>query len=421
MRVDLAIVGAGTAGAALAYLAAKRGLRVACIERRPLGEAGARWVNGVPRWTFEEAGIPAPIAPELRGEGHAFHLLAGWGPERVVLSDHGVMEVDMRALVERLQRLAREAGAALRDDERVLAVHGEVIETSRGTIEADVIADASGLAGARLLDQPRVAASDLCSAAQEVRRIKDMARARGFFESHAVKPGDTLCFTGVSGGFSILNVRLDDGNLSLLTGGVPGDGHQSGREILDKFVSENDFIGETLFGGSRAIPLRRPLDRIANERVALLGDAACQVFSAHGSGIGSGLIAARVLADTLAEGRSPWQYAVRWQRRWGGLFAGYDAFRRFSQTLSTQEIERLMRARLIDEAGARAGLEQRLPRPEPRLLARAVTGAFSQRGVVLGLMRALGKTAVAHALYARYPERPGDLPRWSERASKMLD
>jgi menaquinone-9 beta-reductase len=421
VRVDLAIVGAGTAGAALAYLAAKKGLRVACVERRPLGEAGARWVNGVPRWTFEEAGIPAPIAPELRGEGHAFHLVAGWGPQRVVLADHGVIEVDMRALVERLQRLAREAGADLRADERVLAIRGDAIETSHGVIEADVIADASGLAGARLLDQPRVVASDLCAAAQEVRRVTDMDRARAFFESHAVKPGDTLCFTGVSGGFSILNVRLDDGNFSLLTGGVPGDGHASGREILDKFVSEHDFIGEPLFGGSRAIPLRRPLDRIASDRVALLGDAACQVFSAHGSGIGSGLIAASVLADTLAEGRSPFQYAVRWQRKWGGLFAGYDAFRRFSQTLSAQEIERLMRARLLDEAGAKAGLEQRLPRPEPRLLARAVTGAFSERGLVLGLMRALGKAAVAHALYARYPERPGDLGRWSERTSRMLD
>jgi flavin-dependent dehydrogenase len=421
MRVDLAIVGAGTAGAALAYLAAKRGLRVVCIERRPRGEAGARWVNGVPRWTFEEAGIPLPLAPELRGEGHAFHLVAGWGPERVVLTEHGVLEVDMRKLVERLQLLALEAGAELRDDTRVGSIHGDRIETSRGPIEADVIADASGLAGARLLDQPRVVASDLCAAAQEVRKVLDVEKARAFFEKHAVKPGDTLCFTGVSGGYSILNVRLDEEGLSLLTGGIPGDGHESGREILDRFVAQHDFIGEPLFGGSRAIPLRRPLDRIANDRIALVGDAACQVFSAHGSGIGSGLVAARVLADTLAEGRSPYQYAVRWHRRWGGLFAGYDAFRRFSQKLSTQEIRRMMSVGLLDEAGARAGLEQRLPRPEPRFLKGALRGAVSARGLTLDLLRALGKTAVAHALYARYPERAGDLPRWSERVAKRLD
>ncbi len=327
----------------------------------------------------------------------------------------------MRALVERLQRLALEHGADVRDGQRVLAIDGHRIETSKGVVEANVIADASGLAGARLLDQPRVVASDLCAAAQEVRKVRDLPAAHAFFERHGVRPGETLCFTGVSGGYSILNLRLDDEGLSLLTGGIPGDGHASGREILERFAEEHAFVGETLFGGSRAIPLRRPLECIASDHVALLGDAACQVFSAHGSGIGAGLVAARLLSDTLADGRSPYEYAVAWQRRWGGLFAGYDAFRRFSQSLETREIKRLMAAKLLDEAGARAGLEQRLPRPEPRLLGRVLSGALAERRLALRLLKALGKAAIAHALYARYPERPRDLASFSRRVARVLD
>jgi len=47
-RADVAIVGAGTAGAAAAALCAQRGMSVVCIERRPLDEAGARWCERRP-------------------------------------------------------------------------------------------------------------------------------------------------------------------------------------------------------------------------------------------------------------------------------------------------------------------------------------------------------------------------------------
>ena len=53
---------------------------------------------------------------------------------------------------------------------------------------------------------------------------------------------------------------------------------------------------------------------------ANLGDVAGQVFSAHGSGIGAGLVAARMVGEALAKGR-PYDYAVAWQRRFGGTFA----------------------------------------------------------------------------------------------------
>lgn len=66
MRADLAIVGAGTAGAAVAALGARAGLDVVCLERRALGDAGARWVNGVPAWCFQAAGLDLPADEELR-------------------------------------------------------------------------------------------------------------------------------------------------------------------------------------------------------------------------------------------------------------------------------------------------------------------------------------------------------------------
>ena len=70
-----------------------------------------------------------------------------------------------------------------------------------------------------------------------------------------------------------------------------------------------------------------------------MGDAACQVFPAHGSGIGMGLIAGRMLADAVADAVDPgdeqvlWGYQAAFQHEFGGLLAAFDAFRRMSTVL----------------------------------------------------------------------------------------
>jgi menaquinone-9 beta-reductase len=413
---DVIIVGLGTAGAAAAALCAERGLAVIGLEQRPLADAGARWLNGVPRWMFVEAGIAPPAGDELCATGHAFHLLAGWGPRRLVLREHELCEVDMRRLVERLQHRARSAGARLVERSRVLGLDGPRLMTAAGPLSARWFVDASGLAGARLVPTPPVEREDLCAAAQEVREVADPSRARAFFERHGVRPGDTLCFTAIAGGFSIVNLRLDAGAVSVLTGSIPADGQPSGSRLIAELAARETWIGPRIFGGARAVPLRRPYDRLGKGRVLLLGDAACQVFSAHGSGIGAGLIAARVLADTLAGGGDAQAYSVAWHRRWGGLMAGYDLFRRFSQKQSAGDFERLMDAGLLDEHGARAALVQRFPELD---LARALSTA---RGLARhpALVATLARVGAAQALYARYPRDGRRLPRWSRAAARLL-
>ncbi|MBK7584191.1 MAG: hypothetical protein IPI67_28820 [Myxococcales bacterium] len=420
MRADLAIVGLGTAGAALAGFASERGLSVIGIERQAAKEAGARWINGVPGWAFDDARLARPTGAELFGSGHELHLLAGFGPRRVTVRGHDVLEVDMRHLVERLQSRALAQGVRFLEHTRVTGFDGRQLETSAGAVSASWFVDASGLAGARLLQQPRVVKGDICAAAQEVRAVTNLSAAQHFFEQHGVSPGNTLCFTGVAGGFSVVNVRLVGDCFSILTGSIPGDGHASGRALIDQFVAEHDFVGPVLFGGARAIPLSRPLDVLGRDNVALLGDAGRQVFSAHGSGIGAGLLAARMLADTLGDGLGPHTYALRWHRKYGGLFATFEAFRRFSQQLSAEDLGRMMSAGLLDVRSARAGLEQRVPRPSPAVVANALRGAVSERRIARRLVPALTRGAAASLLYGRYPEEPSGVPDWSAKLDRIL-
>lgn len=419
-RVDVAIVGAGTAGAAAAALCARRGLRVLCVDRRAPDDAGARWVNGVPGWAFDRAGLDRPRGDELRGEGETFHMVAGYGPHRLAITDHGVLEVDMRHLVARLQSMAREAGAVITGGIEVRGWRDGRFVTTAGVVDADVAVDASGLAGARLLDQPDVAPEHVCAAAQYVLRCADRGGAEAFFAAHDTPLGETLCFTGVAGGYSIINVRSDGDTVSILTGSIPALGHPSGKALVDGFVAEHAWIGAPVFGGARGIPLRRPLDRLADDRTALLGDAGCQVFPAHGSGIGPGLVAAAMLAEALAGGGGPRRYAVAWQRVWGGLLASYDLFRRFSQSLELRDIERMIERGLLDPELARDGMAQRMPRPTPAMVPDKLRALAAEPAIAARMAGVVARMAAARALYAAYPSTQPGLARWSRLVAALF-
>jgi flavin-dependent dehydrogenase len=424
---DVAIVGAGTAGAAAAALCAERGLSTVCVDRRPLHEAGARWVNGVPSACFPAAGIEPPAGDELHASDHVFHLIVGWGPRRLSLRGHGLLDVDMRALVERLQARARRAGAELRGEAAVTGFDGHRLSLGTDAIAARWFVDASGLGGARLLRQPAVPRHDLCAAAQWVHELADPAGAQAWLERHDAREDETLCFTSVAGGYSIVSVRVEPPHgdrpaaVSLLTGSIPAQGHPSGQRLLDDFVEAHPWIGARRQGGARAVPLGRPHDVLAEGNVALLGDAAGQVFSAHGSGIAAGLLAARLLADTLAEGRGPEAYGARWQRRHGGTFAAYDVFRRFSQGLEIEEVAALLDAGVLDASSSIPALRQELPRPSPRQLARQLLGLARSPRVARRLAPVLGRMVAAQALYRSYPDDPTQRARWSTWAARLLD
>ena len=335
-------------------------MRVLCLEAGPLEKAGAHWFNGVPAWAFETSGVPLPEGPELAARGVPFHLVAGWGPDRVVVRDHDLMEVDMTVLGARLRQLATDHGATLRGGQRV--------DRSVFDQYSCTIVDATGLAGLNLLGLAAVGREDLCAAAQGSWRVTDPQAAVSFFGENAVAEGETLCFTGIAGGYSIVNLRLEGKTLSMLTGAIPARGHPSGTRLAERFAREHSWVGERLRFGARSVPLAPPPACIGRGRLAAIGDCARQVFGAHGSGIAQQLLAARLLARALASGEGPEGYDRRWRRRYGGLLAGADLFRRFSCTLDPEQLGTLMAAGAIPESMARRTLTQRSPRPERGLL-----------------------------------------------------
>ncbi len=456
---DVVVVGAGPAGAWAAACLARGGARVALVDRRPRGDAGAQWVNGLASWLLDEAGCVHPRPPELLGAGHRFTILSPLGNHRVDVDDHPLYEVDMRLLGLRLADEAEAAGAEMLwetvAEEVEIGSAGRPValtatRTSGGIEErlrlrASVFVDASGLPAVLRRQVPRLAhacpppaPSDLCVAAQEVREISDRGGARAFLGRHDAEPEQTLAWTGVEGGYSVLNVRVDaDFNrMSILTGSTALPRYRSGRRILDDFARQHDWVGPRIFGGSRALPLRRPYSRLVAPGIALLGDAACQVYPTHGSGIGIGLAAARMLADAILgalrrredPGARPamWGYSSAFHRKWGALMCSADAFRRFSQTLRPADVDRMMGHGILSPQMVADGLAQRPASVHLDGLWTQLRGMSKAGDLAARLIPVLARLPLIERVAATYPKRDSghiqvDIYRYERRMRWLVD
>jgi flavin-dependent dehydrogenase len=62
---DVAVLGAGPAGAASALFLAQSGFKVALIDKRRFSHAGPSWVNGVYAEAFDGVGLARPAGEEV--------------------------------------------------------------------------------------------------------------------------------------------------------------------------------------------------------------------------------------------------------------------------------------------------------------------------------------------------------------------
>ena len=455
------VLGAGTAGLNAALQLARRGLQVTVVESRRLGEGGARWDNGVLDWQYTRAGIAPPTPDEVHDTTGVTRLYgpADAGPVTV---QSPTRHADMRRLNDRLVGLCRAEGVAFVDrardvvvsevDGRVRALdlvgcdhddgpsdgqHGDEVGARALHLEADLFVDAAGRRGVlrsqvRDLVQwcPPVARDLLCTASQFMFRVAEVDGARRFLDRRGVRAGDGVTWVGLDGGFSALAVTVqpDLERVSVLTGTIASGSWGSGRTILDRARAENPWIGDPIYGGDGLIPLRRPFARLGAGGVALVGDAACQVFPAHGSGIGTGLMAGAVLAEQVVAHRDPgsdealWAYQHAFHAEHGGGLAAYDAFRRCSSAIGSDGIRRLFTSGLFTAEMGGSGLDQRWSEPTPAQTVAAARAYLRDPGLARAMVPWLARCAIAARLGAASPAEPDEraLRRWDRRVARLV-
>lgn len=444
--VDVVVVGGGTSGLQAALQLARVGRSVVLLERRPEGRSGARWCNGVVPWQFDRAGLARPEPPELRGrEGKAL-MVSPSGRHRFAIEQSPIWEADMRELVARLQRDAVDAGVEIRwgtTEVGLELVGGRPVAVTAThddrpiKLRCALVVDASGRHGV-VRDQvpalaatcPPVGSADLCSAQQLVFDVADADGARRWLDGQGARPGDAVVAVGTDGGYSTVNVKVEESleEVSVLTGSIPALGNATGPEMLKAVRAEHPWIGEPQFGGGGLIPLRRVYDRFTAPGVALVGDAACQVMAGHGSGIGFGLVAGKVLAEAVAGADDPgraevlWDYQATYLREFGAIFAAYDTVRRMSVALGPDGVEDLYASGVFSPTMVLPGLEQKLGMLPPGEAARAAA-ALAKRPkvarIVVPALTAMGTARLIYRLYPRRP-RPRSFRAWQALATALL-
>ncbi len=390
LRYDVVVVGAGTTGAAAALHLARAGVRVALVDARPLEQAGARWSVLVPPRLFDEAELARPTGDELVTDVFR-HIIEGPEPRfgRVVVDPCPAWAVDLPPIVARLQRDAARAGATLLGRARLVEVtlHGErptgcvlhidspTLRSRRLTLSGDLLVDASGLQGAvrrrvpglhQRCPPPRP--DELCHAAQHRFAVADPAAASAWLEARELRAGDFMARNGLAGPWSTVSLQLDPelGHADLLTGCLASHKGGDALSLQRQALAELPWLGARGPGGVALIPVRRAYAVLAVPGAAVVGDAACQVFPSHGSGVGSGMVAALMLAQAVEQAGDAGApevsalYQAAFHLGPGPVHAAHEAFRRGLEPLGDR-MGALVELGFINPDHSQAAMDQRMP------------------------------------------------------------
>ena len=448
-ETDVVVCGAGTAGLQAALQLALVGCRVVVVEERGERKSGARWCNGVLAWQFERAGLRPPDSAERRHSSGRVRMSSPSRNVQFTIDGSPIIDVDMRAVVDRLRSDAEAAGVEFvwkarnprlaSDGGRPSVLTADVDGVERRW-RARLFVDATGLTAALRRQVPALARAcpdappeDCCSARQMVFEIASVDGARQFLADEGAEPGDAVDHVGLAGGYSVevISIEPDLAQVSILVGTLADGRYGDAASMMAAVRERHPWIGKPVFGGGGVIPLRRPYTRLAVPGLALVGDAGSQVMAAHGSGVGFGLMAGKVLAEAVAEelARSEdvggpsamWRYQADYHREFGAILMGYDIFRRFSSRIDSDGVQELFAAELFDARIAAPGLAQELGTIPIHDLPDRARAMATNPAVARRLLPALLRMQAARALHLAYPTTPDDrrLERWDRLAERL--
>jgi digeranylgeranylglycerophospholipid reductase len=313
-RYDLLVIGGGPAGAVAARTAAKKGLSVCLVEKRPaigvpvrcaegIGQAAlAEFIEPDERWISAEmtgAAIVAPDGTMMRLESSLAGNKVGYILDRKVFDRELVWQ-------------AAEAGSDVSVKTRAAApiMEDGVVKGARleycgrvSNVTADVVVAADGVESkfARWCGfDTTVPVSEIMSSAQYILTGIDIdPHATIFYLGNSVAPEGYLWV--FPKGERSANVGIG------ISGKKSGSGHRA-KDYLDRFVHKTFPDGkqiEFIVGG---VSVCQPLECTVADGLLIAGDAARVVDPLTGGGIYNamftGRLAADVAADCIADGNT---------------------------------------------------------------------------------------------------------------------
>jgi digeranylgeranylglycerophospholipid reductase len=446
-RFDLVVAGAGPGGCTLAAKVAAAGFNVLVLESSEEPGRGRDWVVDVEKTVFDVADVPFPVHEAIREECESEVMLSPVAGHEITLLPAPIIPIRTGIYVRQLANCAREKGAEVRTGSMV---SGPVIEagTVKGvrykdlngsvkTVSASLVADCTGISGALRHHTPsdwalneKVDPRDIVLARREVRKV-DIGKATEEVEKGSIRD---KVRTGIIAGLGTYSTQLyyldlEKGYIDILAGIKPDPRLPTPDNWFKQKLEQWPFVEEKIFGDGGAIPIRRTWDSLVGDGFLVLGDCACQVIPAHGSGVASALIAADLASQTtvrsLSEGRCDrstlWDYCHSFQSSRGALLAFFDVLRKHTDSVSPRDVDKMMKYGILSA-------EENYSAMVPELYKLGVSGALKKAIKGIPALRILagfaGASIKANKLmkhYQAYPERYSEqaLSSWISSLSDL--
>ncbi|MGY5863070.1 MAG: NAD(P)/FAD-dependent oxidoreductase [Candidatus Thorarchaeota archaeon] len=442
-RLDVIIVGAGSAGCVTARRCAELGLKTLLVDRKVKKLIGQKVCGDeVSKAHFEDTGIDYPEGDEISTVIQGADV---YPPSMInELQVRGWAEFDGWT-VNRLsfgQRLLKEAIAAGVKFQPDTHVGGPMIRGSQiigieckdssgddKILRSKIVVDASGFAATIRnkidsdLVENNIDKGDIALCYREILKLKmplaEPEVARVFLGGNIAPQGYAWIFPK---GTQEINAGVG------ITG---GKGRGSPKSHFEKFKETYPLLFEStvIEGKGGAVPVRRPLKSLVGNGVAFVGDAALQVNPIHGGGIGAGMRAGIILGEVIKgaiarrdlEATGLWSYNTRYLTNFGRRLASLEIFRRLLQGVSDEDMDYGFEKRLLeanDLMAANRGDGISLSMSDKMKRVRRGAGKIS---LLLKLQKASGLMKKISKLYSNYPREPQGLDNWEKSVLNIIE
>lgn len=363
MKGTVAIIGANQTGLFAAKLFSEQGFSVFVFEKNSRENAAYEWTDDISPSVFKEVGLPFPPNDIFTRTRSLTFVPPGHNPVFVPKNEEEPdINVSRRGLNEWLISLLSE-GVELYFDACVTRAltDGDVVygvEFSNGeTFECDLVVDCGGVNSSVRRSLPQI-----FQIQNEVNANDKLFVKREFFArpencplpkhpekvylKHKNENGISRCF-----------LKKDDETSDVLVGRIGSLSDETYENAIADLKEDNPVIGNKVFGGDVIfeIPVRRPLSNLVANGYVLLGDSACMTIPIIGSGIGSGLKAAKMLADAVTSAdkepfskKNLYRYQLKFMREIGGKHAAIELVKNKLLSSRGNEIDDLVKSGVME-------------------------------------------------------------------------
>jgi geranylgeranyl reductase family protein len=442
-RLDVIVVGAGSAGCVTARRCAELGLKTLLVDRKVKKLIGQKVCGDeVSKTHFEATGIdypegdeistiiqgadvyPPSMINELQVRGWA--EFDGWTVNRLSFGQRLLKEAITAGV--KFQHSTHVGGPMIRGSQ-IIGIECKDKEGEEKIIRSRVVVDASGFAATirNKIDSDLVEnvidKGDIALCYREILKLKmplaEPEVARVFLGGNIAPQGYAWIFPK---GTQEINAGVG------ITG---GKGRGSPKSHFEKFKETYPlmFDSTVIEGKGGAVPVRRPLKSLVGNGVAFVGDAALQVNPIHGGGIGAGMRAGIILGEVIKsaiarrdlEATGLWQYNIRYLTNFGKRLASLEIFRRLLQAVSDEDMDYGFEKRLLeanDLMAANRGDGISLSMSEKMKRIRRGAGKVS---LLLKIQKASGLMKKISKLYQDYPREPEGLDNWEKSVLNIIE